>query len=188
MLRKVHFWLGMRNDVKKRALNVLNANKPNQKVLPHSLYTPLPVLASFWIDISMYFVLLLPRTKYGKDNIVVVVDVFSKMTHFIPYFKTKDAPHTADLFVKKVVKLYGILKKVVSDRDTKFLSHFWSIFWGMLGTKLPFSTSCHLQTNGQMEVVSMTLENMLRVVLKEKLTSWEEHLHMIVFACNYPLF
>ena len=73
---------------------------------------------------------------------------------------------------------------IISDHDTKFLSHFWRSLWNKLGTKLLFSTTCHSQTDRQTEVVNRTLSTMLCAVLKKNLRMWEECLPHIEFAYN----
>jgi hypothetical protein len=162
----------------------MTCNKAKSRLNPHGLYMPLPVPSVHWEDISIDFVLGLPRTKRGMDSIFVVVDHFSKMAHFIPYHKSDNASHVADLFFTEIIRLHGVPNTIVLDRDAKFLSHFWRTLWFKLETKLLFFTTCHPQTDGQIEVVNCTLSTMLWAILKTNLKLWEECLPHIEFAYN----
>jgi hypothetical protein len=114
----------------------------------------------------------------------VVVDRFPKMAHFIPCHKTDDASSIAELFFREIIRLHGVPHTIVSNRDAKFLSHFLRSLWNKLGTKLLFSTTCHPQTDGQIEVVNRTLSTMLRAVLDKNLKLWEDCLPHVEFAYN----
>ena len=95
-----------------------------------------------------------------------------------------DASDISKLFFREVVRRHGLPKTIVSDKDPKFVSHFWRALWERLGTKLNFSTSCHPQTNGQTEVVNRSLSTMLRSIMKGNHKSCDECLSHIEFAYN----
>jgi hypothetical protein len=109
------------------------------------------------------------------------------MAHFIACHKTDDAINIADLFFREVIRLHGLPRSIVSDRDVKFLSYFWKVLWGKLGTKLLYSTTCHPQTDGQTKVVDQTLIQLLRAIIQKNLKNWEDCLSFIEFAYNHSV-
>ena len=98
LLKGKFFWPHMRRDIQRHCFRCISYLKAKSKTMSHGLYTPLPFASAPWEDISMDFILGLPRTAKGFDSIFVVVDRFSKMAHFIPCHKVDDAQNVSKLF------------------------------------------------------------------------------------------
>ncbi|CCO35894.1 Retrotransposable element Tf2 155 kDa protein type 3 [Rhizoctonia solani AG-1 IB] len=95
----------------------------NKGHVQHFALKSLSVPAGPWEDVSYDFIVKLPKCR-GNNSILVLVDCFSKMVHFIPCKETATAEDIAQLFLEHVWKLHGTPKQTVSDRGPTFNSKF----------------------------------------------------------------
>jgi hypothetical protein len=79
------------------------------------LLQPLEIPTWKWYDISMDFVVGLPRRQRGHDAIWVIVDTLTKVAHFIPVKEDYRVPKLVDLYTKHILRLHGVPRSIVSD-------------------------------------------------------------------------
>ena len=96
----------------------------------------------------MDFMTGIHTTKRGNDCVLIVVDRFSKMTHFVPMQKATGAVDFALIFLREIVRLHGLPKRIITDRDVRFTATFWQELMKVLGVKHSMSTAFHLQMDG----------------------------------------
>jgi hypothetical protein len=127
----------------------------------------LPILTWKWEDISMDFIVGLPRTAKGFDSNWVTVDRLSKIAHFLPVKTDHPVAVYVQLYIARILSLHGVPKTIMSDRGPQFVAKFWEALHKLLGTKLLHSSAYHPQTSGQTERVNQILEDMLRACVLE---------------------
>jgi hypothetical protein len=124
LFKKSYYWPNLKDDIEecvKTCLTCQQNRSLNKKQV--SLLQPLLILEGLWESVSMDFMVNLPPSR-GFDAIMVVVDWFSKMTHFIPTKDSATPQETRRLFFTHVFKHHGLPKDIVSNWDLKFRSKF----------------------------------------------------------------
>ncbi|MBW0522406.1 hypothetical protein O181_062121 [Austropuccinia psidii MF-1] len=104
---------------------------------------------------------LVPGGKENSNSCLIIVDRLSKSMRCLPYHKEDAAMDTAPLFWNNIISTCGVPKIIITDRDQKFTSQFWTHLYQMLGTKLAFFTAYHPQTDGLAERMISTMEDIL---------------------------
>jgi hypothetical protein len=179
------FWPQLRHDVQTYVVKCLQCqiNKA-ERLKVAGLLHPLDIPNKKWESISMDFIVSLPRTQRGHDSIWVIVDRLTKLARFIPTRTTVKAQELAYQFVNELFRFYGLPMDIVSDRDSKFTSDFWTQVFKKLETNLSMSSTDHPQSDGQTERVNQIIEDMLRAYVAKKPTKWEQYLPLLEFAYN----
>jgi hypothetical protein len=134
-----------------------------------------------WSMIGMDMIVKLPNSA-GFDLILVVIDLSSKMAHFIPCKEAASSATLANLFCKNIFRLHGLPDKIVSDWGPTFVSEFWKALMILLNIKSATSTAYHPQTDGQTERMNQKLEDYLRHFCLYYQDNWDKCLDMAEFA------
>ena len=120
----------------------------------------------------------------GYDSVLVFVDALTGMVHLQACKKTDTSKDTAKHFVRNVVRLHGMPKGVVSDRDIRLRAHFWRALQQRLGTELRFTTAYTPNSNGKVERVNAVLGDVLRSLCDFAGKNWADQLDLAEFAIN----
>lgn len=178
------FWEGMHRDVHCHVSQCRTRQQTKYETRkPAGLLQSLPMLTSLWEDLSLDFIIGLPPSQ-GFTTIPVVIDRYSKGTHLSalpPKYSTKKV---TSLFIKIFCKLHGFPHSLVLNRDPIFVSSFWQELFRLSDTKLCFSTSYHLEIDGQAEVLNRTLEQYLNLFVHDCPLLWYSFLSLAEWSYN----
>ena len=97
-----------------------------------------------------------PASQDGNKFVLVITDIFSKLTRTIPV-RTITALKVAKEFVQRWICAYDPPKYLLSDNGSQFTFNFFAFVCAYLEVKNLFTAAYHPQTNGQTERFSRTI-------------------------------
>ena len=184
MVTRNFWWPGVTREVKRyvEGCDACQRNK-NHTEQPAGKLMPNSIPDKVWTHILVDFVMKLPLAQ-GYDSILVVVDWFTKMVHFVPTTEKTMAEGLARLFRDNVWQLHGLPESIISDRGPQFVAGLMRELNEMLGIKTKLSTAFHPQTDRQTERMNQELEQYLQMFIDHHQEQWPEWLGMAEFVYN----
>lgn len=179
-----YYWPGMHRDLKSycRTCHQCQLVKTDTSKKPGKLMV-IPAVAPFH-TLCVDFVEGLPVARNGIDSLATITDKFSKAVRLVPCKKSDSGDTFAQRFFEKVYPAWGVPTVLISDRDRRFTSGFWSGLMRCAGTKLAMTTAYHPQGDGQSERTNRTVEAVLRILCLEGTGSWVTYLPHIELTHN----
>ena len=147
-IARSYYWPRMSKDIRKhiKKCDACQRTKTSNQPPIDELH-PLPISQWSWQSIEMDYLGPVPMSKGGNDMILIAVDRLTKMAYFIPTTTKVTTKETTELFLRYVFQYHDLPDNIISDRDLKFISHFWKNLQKILGIKLLMSTTKHPQTD-----------------------------------------
>ena len=184
LVERGYYWPSMKMFINLYIQQCVNCQQnKNRHTRLHGKLQPLPIPEQPWKFISYDYIPDLPESN-GFNAILVVVDRFTKMAHFVPARTNDTAEITAMRIRRNIWRLHGLPTDTVSDRGPQFNAALLRGLYEHLGIKPRFSTAFHPETDGQTERTNATLEAYLRMYTGFRQDDWEDYLDVAEFAYN----
>jgi len=136
-----------------------------------------------WQEISIDIIGPLPKSN-GMDTIMVIVNQFTKIIRLKATTTNISSEEIAKIYRDEIWKLYGVPRKILSDREPQFASKFMEEFTKVLGTKRQLSIAYHPQTDGQTERINQEIRTFLWYYVNYQQDNWTNWLSTAEFQYN----
>ncbi|GBG62283.1 hypothetical protein CBR_g29891 [Chara braunii] len=184
-LRQRFGWPDLITDVTRYcdSCEVCRRSKPRNRN-PYGELRSMPIPREPGISIAMDVTGPFPHDRLRLDDILTVVDRLSTYARFLPCKYYSTAPELSRLLHTGWICGHGVPQDIVSNRDTHFMSTFWTALMQESDTKMKPSSARHPQTDGQTERAHQTTQMMLRTLIRPDQKDWVDRLPDIEFAYN----
>nr|GEX91068.1 putative reverse transcriptase domain-containing protein [Tanacetum cinerariifolium] len=136
-INKLYWWPNMKANIATYVSKCLTCAKVKAKHQRPSGFLVQPTIPEWkWDNITMDFIMKLPKSSQGFDTIWVIVDRITKSAHFLPIRENDPLGKLARLYLNKIAARHEIPVSIICDRDGRFTSNFWKSFQKALGIEL----------------------------------------------------
>jgi len=178
---KLFYWPHMKTTIQQFVTNCTTCQQVKSGRIPYpGLLQPLPVPDQAWKIVTMDFIEGLP-TSVGFNCILVIVDKFSKCSHFLKLKHPFSALQIAQQYMENIYRSYMVCQRLLYPTETIFTSQLWKELFKLAGTGLCMSSAYHPQSDGQTERVNQCIENYLRCFIHSCPSKWSQWLHLAKF-------
>ncbi|GJW88110.1 putative reverse transcriptase domain-containing protein [Tanacetum coccineum] len=184
-MKKLYWWPNIKADIATYVSKCLTCAKVKaEHQIPSGLLVQPEIPQWKQDNITIDFIIKLPKSSQGYDTIWVIVERLTKSVIFVPMRETHLMEKLARMYLKEVVTRHGIPVSIIYDRDPRFPSNFWRLLQKELGTNLDMSTAYHPQIDEQSERTIQSLKDMLRACVIDFRKGWVNHLPLVEFSYN----
>jgi len=187
LIQPYYWWPGMKDFITQYIWGCAMCQMTKVNTHPnHPLLFPITPAedAKPFETIAMDFITKLPPSG-GYDTILTITDTdCSKASIFLPCKEAIDSEGVTQLYLTNVLPHYGTPKKIISDRDPRFTSHFGKELCRLLNIRQNISTAYHSQTDGASEHTNQTLEQYLRLFCGMQQNNWHTWLPLAQYTKN----
>ncbi|GBG69500.1 hypothetical protein CBR_g4193 [Chara braunii] len=182
-LRQRFHWPDIISNVNRyiQSCAVCHRNKGRHRLLYREL-KPLPIPREAGLSIAMDVTGPFPCDRLGDDGILTVVDRLSKYARFLSCKYHATTPELARFLHTGWFCSHGVPEDIVSNRDTRFMSAFWTTLMVESGTNMKPSSTRHPQMDGQTARAHQSAQMMLRTLIRPDQKNWVDRLPDIEIA------
>jgi len=179
-----YWWPAIHRDVKQytSGCETCQCTKPRRTSAKTPLH-PFEPPTQPWEVITVDLVGPLPESQ-GYNAILTIVDWFTKAVKFEPTHLELNSEGFARILRDRVIRDHGIPRRIIHDRDPRFISKYITDLFKLLGTEQNPSTAYHPQTDGQTECMNQTIKQYLCAFIGFCQDDWKEWLPLGEFSYN----